>query len=59
MLYHVVENPYFAVPYVTGPEYQLIDNVGCEGQNAPPQGGRGKKLYRKTPKFSTKKRNEC
>lgn len=25
MLYHVVERPMFAVPYVTGPEYQLID----------------------------------
>lgn len=25
MLYHVVEHPQFAVPYVTGPEYQLID----------------------------------
>ena len=25
MLYHVVERPDFAVPYVTGPEYQLID----------------------------------
>ena len=25
MLYHVVERPEFAVPYVTGPEYQLID----------------------------------
>jgi hypothetical protein len=25
MLYHVVENPVYAVPYVTGPEYQLID----------------------------------
>ena len=25
MLYHVVENPAFKVPYVTGPEYQLID----------------------------------
>jgi len=25
VLYHVVENPKFAVPYVTGPEYQLID----------------------------------
>ena len=23
MLYHVVERPQFAVPYVTGPEYQL------------------------------------
>ena len=35
MLYHVVENPYFKVPYVTGPEYQLIDNDGWEAQNAP------------------------
>lgn len=35
MLYHVVENPYFAVPYVTGPEYQLIDNEGWEEDNAP------------------------
>lgn len=35
MLYHVVENPYFAVPYVTGPEYQLIDNEGWEQENAP------------------------
>ena len=26
VLYHVVENPKFAVPYVTGPEYQLIDD---------------------------------
>lgn len=25
MLYHVVENKSFKVPYVTGPEYQLID----------------------------------
>lgn len=25
MLYHVVERPQFKVPYVTGPEYQLID----------------------------------
>lgn len=25
MLYHVVERSQFAVPYVTGPEYQLID----------------------------------
>jgi len=24
MLYHVVENPKFKVPYVTGPEYQLL-----------------------------------
>ncbi len=28
MLYHVVERPQYAVPYVTGPEYQLIDNEG-------------------------------
>jgi hypothetical protein len=28
MLYHVVENPKFNVPYVTGPEYQLIDDFG-------------------------------
>ena len=35
MLYHVVENPCFAVPYVTGPEYQLIDNEGWEVVNAP------------------------
>ncbi|MBQ4003088.1 MAG: DUF1080 domain-containing protein, partial [Bacteroidaceae bacterium] len=35
MLYHVVENPAFAVPYVTGPEYQLIDNEGWEEVNAP------------------------
>ncbi|MDE7387186.1 MAG: DUF1080 domain-containing protein [Muribaculaceae bacterium] len=35
MLYHVVEDPFFAVPYVTGPEYQLIDNEGWEEDNAP------------------------
>jgi len=35
MIYHVQENPYFAVPYVTGPEYQLIDNEGWEEDNAP------------------------
>lgn len=27
MLYHVVERPQFAVPYVTGPEYQLLDDA--------------------------------
>ena len=27
MLYHVVENPLFKVPYVTGPEYQLLDDA--------------------------------
>ncbi|MDR2969304.1 MAG: DUF1080 domain-containing protein [Tannerellaceae bacterium] len=26
LLYHVVEHPRFTVPYVTGPEYQLIDD---------------------------------
>ena len=29
MIYHVVEDPYFKVPYVTGPEYQLIDVEGA------------------------------
>lgn len=28
VLYHVVENPKFHVPYITGPEYQLIDDAG-------------------------------
>lgn len=28
VLYHVVERPQFSVPYVTGPEYQLIDDIG-------------------------------
>ncbi|MBN2633542.1 MAG: DUF1080 domain-containing protein, partial [Bacteroidales bacterium] len=27
-LYHVVERPGFKVPYVTGPEYQVIDDIG-------------------------------
>ena len=27
VLYHVVERPQFKVPYVTGPEYQLLDDV--------------------------------
>lgn len=27
MIYHVVERPQFNVPYVTGPEYQLIDEA--------------------------------
>ncbi len=35
ILYHVVERPEFAVPYVTGPEYQLIDKAGWEAANAP------------------------
>ena len=28
LLYHVVERPEFRVPYVTGPEFQLIDDAG-------------------------------
>ena len=28
LLYHVVERPQYKVPYVTGPEYQLIDDAG-------------------------------
>ena len=35
MLYHVVEHPKFSVPYVTGPEYQLIDSEGWEEKYAP------------------------
>lgn len=35
MLYHVVESPRFKVPYVTGPEYQLIDVEGWEEAHAP------------------------
>ena len=35
IIYHVVERPEFKVPYVTGPEYQLIDNAGWEEVNAP------------------------
>ena len=27
MLYHVVQNSDYEVPYATGPEYQLIDNI--------------------------------
>ena len=28
VLYHVVESPAFATPYLTGPEFQVVDNVG-------------------------------
>ncbi|MBO7547902.1 MAG: DUF1080 domain-containing protein [Bacteroidales bacterium] len=35
MIYHVVESPVFGTPYITGPEYQLIDNEGWEEVNAP------------------------
>ncbi len=31
MLYHVVERPQYKVPYVTGPEYQLIDEPNFDG----------------------------
>lgn len=31
ILYHVVESPEFAVPYVTGPEYQMLDTTGYKG----------------------------
>jgi hypothetical protein len=32
LLYHVVERPEFKVPYVTGPEYQLIDEAAFPGK---------------------------
>jgi len=32
MLYHVVERPQYKVPYVTGPDYQLIDDVNWDGK---------------------------
>ena len=32
ILYHVVENPKFKVPYITGPEYQLIDDINFDGK---------------------------
>ncbi|MDR1666468.1 MAG: DUF1080 domain-containing protein [Bacteroidales bacterium] len=28
VLYHVVERPQYKVPYLTGPEFQIIDNIG-------------------------------
>ncbi len=31
-LYHVIERPQFKVPYVTGPEYQMIDNENFPGK---------------------------
>jgi hypothetical protein len=33
MLYHVVERPDFKVPYITGPEYQLIDDENYAEMN--------------------------
>ena len=36
MLYHVVEGAKFPVPYVTGPEYQIIDDENWEAVNGYP-----------------------
>ena len=33
MLYHVMETPDYSVPYVTGPEYQIIDDVNYAEMN--------------------------
>ena len=33
MMYHVVERPNFPVPYITGPEYQLIDDENFTEMN--------------------------
>ncbi|MEN9917682.1 MAG: hypothetical protein RL662_118 [Bacteroidota bacterium] len=35
MLYHVLERPQYTVPYVTGPEYQLIDEPNFDGVLEP------------------------
>lgn len=32
VFYHVVERPQYKVPYVTGPEYQVIDDIGFPGK---------------------------
>ena len=32
VFYHVVERPRVAVPYATGPEYQIVDNIGFPGE---------------------------
>lgn len=32
LMYHVVERPIYSVPYVTGPEYQMIDDFGFPGE---------------------------
>jgi len=31
LMYHVVESPKYKAPYETGPEYQLIDDIGFPG----------------------------
>lgn len=36
MIYHVVEAPQYQVPYVTGPEYQIIDDDNWEEVNGYP-----------------------
>ena len=32
LMYHVVERPMYNVPYVTGPEYQMLDDFGFKGE---------------------------
>ena len=32
VMYHVVESDRFSTPYLTGPEYQLIDDIGWPGE---------------------------
>ncbi len=34
IFYHVVESPEYPTPYATGPEYQLIDQLGWKGKLA-------------------------
>ena len=36
LIYHVVEGPRFNVPYITGPEYQIIDDDNWEEVNGYP-----------------------
>ncbi|MBO4656577.1 MAG: DUF1080 domain-containing protein [Bacteroidales bacterium] len=33
MMYHVIEDPDYSVPYITGPEYQIIDDVNYAEMN--------------------------
>ena len=35
VFYHVVERPQYSVPYVTGPEYQVVDNDGFPNDGWP------------------------
>lgn len=32
LMYHVIESPKYKAPYETGPEYQLIDDIGFPGK---------------------------